>query len=50
MDTPANRKSMPDADFGAWAKTEDVARVIAFLLSAESGVTSGAHIPVYGGS
>lgn len=50
MDTPANRKSMPDADFNAWAKTEDVARVIAFLLSAESGVTSGAHIPVYGGS
>lgn len=50
MDTPANRKSMPDADFSKWAKTADVARVIAFLLSAESGVTSGAHIPVYGDS
>jgi len=50
MDTPANRGSMPNADFTDWAKTEDVARVIAFLLSAESGVTSGAQIPVYGGS
>lgn len=50
MDTPVNRKSMPDADFSKWAKTEDVARVIAFFLSAESGVTSGAHIPVYGDS
>lgn len=50
MDTPANRKSMPDADFAKWTKTQDVARVIAFLLSPESGVTSGAHIPVYGDS
>jgi NAD(P)-dependent dehydrogenase (short-subunit alcohol dehydrogenase family) len=50
MDTPANRASMPDADFSRWAKTADVARVAAFWLSAESGVTSGALVPVYGDS
>ena len=50
MDTPANRASMPDADFSRWAKTADVARVAAFLLAAESGVTSGALVPVYGDS
>lgn len=50
MDTPANRASMPDADFSRWAKTDDVARVAAFLLAAESRVTSGALVPVYGDS
>jgi NAD(P)-dependent dehydrogenase (short-subunit alcohol dehydrogenase family) len=50
MDTPANRASMPDADFSRWAKTQDVARVAAFLLAAESSVTSGALVPVYGDS
>ena len=33
MDTPANRKAMPDADPAAWAKVEDVASTILFLAS-----------------
>jgi len=48
MDTPANRQAMPDADFARWPKTEEVARTIAFLASAENTLTSGALVPVYG--
>lgn len=48
IDTPANRESMPDADFSTWVTAEEIARVIRFLCSDESAVTSGAHVPVYG--
>jgi NAD(P)-dependent dehydrogenase (short-subunit alcohol dehydrogenase family) len=48
IDTPANRASMPRADFSRWVKPEEIAGVIAFLLSSESAPISGAQIPVYG--
>jgi NAD(P)-dependent dehydrogenase (short-subunit alcohol dehydrogenase family) len=48
IDTPANRKSMPDADFDTWVKPEEIARVISLLCSDDARVTSGAHVPVYG--
>ena len=48
MDTPANRKSMPKADFDAWPKVEEVAAAIMFLASPENKVTRGAIVPVYG--
>lgn len=48
IDTPANRKSMPDADFSKWVKPEEIARVITFLASDDSKPMSGAGIPVYG--
>lgn len=48
MDTPTNRQSMPDADFSKWPKTEQVAKVIAFLCSEEAELINGAAIPVYG--
>ena len=48
IDTPANRASMPDADFDAWVRPEQIARVIRFLCSDDASVTSGAHVPVYG--
>lgn len=50
MDTPANRKSMPSADFSAWPKVEEVAATIAFLASPDNAVTRGGVIPVYGKS
>lgn len=50
MDTPANRKAMPKADFAAWPKVEEVAATIAFLASPENKVTRGAIVPVYGKS
>ena len=50
MDTPANRKAMPDADHAAWAKVEEVAATILFLASPANRVTRGAVVPVYGRS
>lgn len=48
IDTEANRRAMPDADFATWPKAEDIARVILFLCSGEAKVIHGASIPVYG--
>jgi NAD(P)-dependent dehydrogenase (short-subunit alcohol dehydrogenase family) len=48
MDTPANRESMPKADFDAWPKTQEVAAAIAFLASPDNAVIRGAVVPVYG--
>ena len=50
MDTAANRKAMPKADFDAWPKVEDVAATIVFLASPDNTVTRGAIVPVYGKS
>jgi NAD(P)-dependent dehydrogenase (short-subunit alcohol dehydrogenase family) len=48
MDTPANRKAMPKANFDAWPKVEEVAATIVFLASTDNRVTRGAIVPVYG--
>ena len=48
IDTPANRASMPNGDFGKWVKPAAIAGVIAHLLSDDSAPTSGAAVPVYG--
>jgi NAD(P)-dependent dehydrogenase (short-subunit alcohol dehydrogenase family) len=48
MDTPANRKAMPKADFDSWPKVADVAATIVFLASPDNRVTRGAVVPVYG--
>ncbi|CAE7266695.1 gdh [Symbiodinium necroappetens] len=48
MDTPANRDAMPDADFDAWPKVEQVAEAMCFLASPGNALTSGALVPVYG--
>lgn len=50
IDTQANRKAMPKADFAIWPKPEDIARVILFLCSDDAKVIHGAAIPVYGDS
>ena len=50
IDTEANRKAMPDADFATWPKPEHIARVILFLCSDDARVIHGAAIPVYGDS
>lgn len=50
IDTEPNRKAMPGADFAAWPKPEDIARVILFLCSDDARVIHGAAIPVYGDS
>jgi NAD(P)-dependent dehydrogenase (short-subunit alcohol dehydrogenase family) len=48
IDTPANRRSMPDADHARWVSPEQIASVVRFLCEDGSGVVSGAHVPVYG--
>lgn len=48
IDTEANRKAMPNADFAQWPKPEDIARVILFLCSDEAHLVHGAAVPVYG--
>lgn len=50
IDSPANRKSMPDADFSKWPKPAEIAAAIAYLASPENALTSGALVPVYGRS
>jgi NAD(P)-dependent dehydrogenase (short-subunit alcohol dehydrogenase family) len=46
IDTAANRRDMPRANFAAWTKPEDIARVILFLCSENARALNGAAIPV----
>lgn len=48
IDTPANRKDMPDADPAAWVAPADLARVILFLASPDSRAMTGALVPMTG--
>jgi NAD(P)-dependent dehydrogenase (short-subunit alcohol dehydrogenase family) len=49
MDTPANRKAMPDADFSRWAKTDDVAELVLSLANEQAKHLTGLAIPIEGG-
>jgi NAD(P)-dependent dehydrogenase (short-subunit alcohol dehydrogenase family) len=48
IDTRANRKAMPNADFNKWVKPENLANVVLFLSSEESNTITGAAIPTFG--
>jgi len=48
IDTPANRKQMPNADFSKWVPPDEIARVVRFLVSDDSKPITGAAVPVYG--
>ncbi len=48
IDTPANRAAEPDADHSKWVQPAEIARVVRFLVSDDSTITSGAAVPVYG--
>lgn len=44
IDTPANRKAMPEADHSKWLKPAEIAAVIGWLASEEAGVVTGSAI------
>lgn len=48
IDTPANRKDMPDADASRWVTPAQLAGVVQFLLSEPAAAITGALIPVTG--
>ena len=48
IDTPQNRKDMPDADPETWVAPADLAAVLLFLASPASRAVTGALIPVTG--
>lgn len=47
IDTPANRAAMPKADMSRWTPPDQIAAVVAFLLSPASAPITGAIIPVH---
>jgi NAD(P)-dependent dehydrogenase (short-subunit alcohol dehydrogenase family) len=49
MDTPANRKAMPNADVSKWVRPATVATLMTWLASDAGKDVNGAVIPVYGG-
>jgi len=46
MDTAANRKAMPGADFSKWLKPADVADLILWLADERAAHVTGAAIPI----
>lgn len=48
IDTPANRRDMPDSDFSAWVTLDELAAVILFLTSDAASAVTGALLPVGG--
>lgn len=47
IDTPPNRKSMPNADFSKWVTPEQLADAIVFLASSDADALYGVSLPVY---
>lgn len=50
IDTKANRKSSPDADFSKWVKPAEIGATLLFLASQGAAAINGAAIPLYGRS
>src|SRR5271157_1282548 len=48
MDTPANRRSIPNADFSKWVRPSTVASLMTWLAGDAGKDINGAVIPVYG--
>lgn len=48
IDTPANRKSNPDADFSKWVRPAAIASLITWLAGDAGRNVNGAAIPIYG--
>ncbi|MCB1034835.1 MAG: SDR family oxidoreductase [Acidobacteria bacterium] len=44
IDTPANRKAMPDADTSTWLPPAEIAKVISFLTGPDARILTGAAL------
>lgn len=50
IDTPQNRKVMPDADFSKWVQPEEIAGLVFFYCSGEGAALREPLLKIYGGS
>ncbi|WP_220636554.1 hypothetical protein [Georgfuchsia toluolica] len=50
IDTEANRRATPGADFAKWPRPGGIAHVILFLCGDNARVIQGESFPVYGDS
>jgi NAD(P)-dependent dehydrogenase (short-subunit alcohol dehydrogenase family) len=48
MDTPANRKSMPNADFSKWVQPKEVAELVLLLSGVQTRRITGVAVPIEG--
>lgn len=48
IDTPANRKAMPNADFSTWVQPANIANLAVWLSGDAGKEITGAAIPMYG--
>jgi NAD(P)-dependent dehydrogenase (short-subunit alcohol dehydrogenase family) len=48
MDTPANRKSMPSANYSKWVQPENVADAVSWLADERAGHITGTSISIDG--
>ena len=48
IDTPANRRAMPDSDPRAWVEPEALADAMLFLASPQARAVTGVALPVFG--
>jgi NAD(P)-dependent dehydrogenase (short-subunit alcohol dehydrogenase family) len=48
MDTPANRKAMPNGDFSKWIQPSDVVNLVLSLTAERASQVTGAAIPIDG--
>lgn len=44
IDTPANRRDMPDADTSTWLTPEEIARVVAYLTGSDARIVTGSAL------
>jgi len=47
IDTIANREAMPDADYNAWVKPENIASILEFIFSEDAGPLRETVLKVY---
>jgi len=50
MDTPANRKAMPNANFSEWLQPSEVADLVLWLCDERAGHITGTTVPIDGAS